>query len=202
MMIATDLQLLFLAVSEDRLRKKTNTIWMKWIVGTTAIFTLIFGLYNAASASVLEYDYEIRNGENISSSSKPDIPTKLTPEASAQSFNVVSSFTNVTPVKMIAETQARLPELGVIVAKHHHHHHYHYHEWKYNRRYIGRKAAKRIALNHAGANEAAVRKYDSKVDKDDSRIVYEIEFVYADMEYEYQIDAFTGEIVHYEREPD
>ena len=37
---------------------------------------------------------------------------------------------------------------------------------------------------------------------DDGRTVYEVEFVSAGMEYEFDIDAKTGEIVKYEEEKD
>lgn len=66
---------------------------------------------------------------------------------------------------------------------------------------IGESEAARIALAHAGALMESVTEYSIKLDDDDGRIVYEIEFVHTGTEYDYEIDAYTGQIVDYDFEP-
>ncbi len=63
-------------------------------------------------------------------------------------------------------------------------------------------AAKEIALNHAGLTASQVTFTKAKLDKDDGRYIYEIEFRYNIYEYEYEIDAITGTILDFEREID
>ena len=58
------------------------------------------------------------------------------------------------------------------------------------------EAARASALQHAGLSSASFTK--TKLDQDDGRSVYEIEFHTEDCEYEYQIDAITGAVLDYE----
>jgi uncharacterized membrane protein YkoI len=61
--------------------------------------------------------------------------------------------------------------------------------------------AKAKALEHAGLSASAVTYTKAKLDWDDGRQVYEIEFYTADYtEYEYDIDASTGAVVKYDVE--
>ena len=61
--------------------------------------------------------------------------------------------------------------------------------------YIGTEVAKNAALAHAGltADQVTVSKVD--FDMEDGRMVYEVEFWAGNVEYEYDVDATTGEIV-------
>ena len=68
--------------------------------------------------------------------------------------------------------------------------------------YIGLEAAKEAALKHAGLSAAEVTFLEAEYDYDDGRMVYEVEFRSGGAEYEYEVDALTGEIVKYERETD
>ncbi|MDR1580131.1 MAG: PepSY domain-containing protein [Synergistaceae bacterium] len=68
--------------------------------------------------------------------------------------------------------------------------------------YIGFEKAKSIALVHANVPESEIRKYEAELDRNRGRVVYEIEFDHAWAEYEYEIDAETGEIVRWESEYD
>lgn len=65
--------------------------------------------------------------------------------------------------------------------------------------YIGRDNAKNIAFNHAGVSEADVVKYKIEMDYD-YVLVYEIEFYYNNIEYDYEINALTGDIIEYDRD--
>lgn len=60
--------------------------------------------------------------------------------------------------------------------------------------------AKEIALNHAGQTVDSVYLKKAEQDYDNGRLVYEIEFIAGNTEYEYEIDAQTGDIVKNKRE--
>lgn len=59
---------------------------------------------------------------------------------------------------------------------------------------ISLEQAKQVALTDAGLNEADVRFEKSELDNDDGRLVYDIEFNKDRDEYEYEINANTGDI--------
>ena len=59
-----------------------------------------------------------------------------------------------------------------------------------------------IALEHAGLTEADVRAKRIETDRERHGIEYEIEFRADGYEYEYTIDAATGEILSFERDRD
>lgn len=67
--------------------------------------------------------------------------------------------------------------------------------------YIGTDKAKSIALQHAGLKYSSVTFTAAKLDRDDGRYVYEIDFYTADREYDYEIDASTGKILEHDSEP-
>lgn len=67
---------------------------------------------------------------------------------------------------------------------------------------ITKEKAKNIALNHAGLAEAQVTRLKIEKDRDDGRVKYEIEFYSGLMEYGYEIDAATGNILKAEKEYD
>ena len=68
--------------------------------------------------------------------------------------------------------------------------------------YIGKEAAKAAALAHAGFSEAQVSRMKCELDREDGRVVYEIEFKCDGMEYEYEIDASSGSVLKYDKERD
>ena len=64
---------------------------------------------------------------------------------------------------------------------------------------IGEEKAKEIALNHAGLSEDQTQRLLVKRDYDDGRSIYEVEFYGEGRdEYDYEIDAATGEIVAFD----
>lgn len=65
---------------------------------------------------------------------------------------------------------------------------------------IGTDAAKSIAVKHANMKEADVIFSKVKLDKDDGVMAYEIDFVKDGMEYEYTLEALTGDILEYDVE--
>ncbi len=62
--------------------------------------------------------------------------------------------------------------------------------------------AKKIALNHAGASADSAAFVKVELDMDDGVQVYEVEFCVGATEYEYEIDAQTGSVIHCEAEVD
>ncbi|MBQ7312426.1 MAG: PepSY domain-containing protein, partial [Clostridia bacterium] len=70
--------------------------------------------------------------------------------------------------------------------------------------YIGSDRAKEIALEHAGYTEANVLGIEVEMDYEKGVMVYEVEFHADAQEYDYDINAETGEIVknHAERDDD
>ena len=70
-----------------------------------------------------------------------------------------------------------------------------------NNSYIGVNKAIKIALKKVpGANQSHVA--DVHLDREHGRMVYEGEIYYNGMEYEFDIDAVTGEIVKWKAERD
>ena len=64
--------------------------------------------------------------------------------------------------------------------------------------YIGVDRAKEIALNHAQMNESDVQFAKAKLENDDGGAEYEIEFYSGSTEYDYTIDAVSGNIIEYD----
>lgn len=65
---------------------------------------------------------------------------------------------------------------------------------------ISAEKAKEIALNHAGLSADKVSFFKAELDNDDGIYVYEIEFIHERMDYEYEINAVSGTIIHSEKE--
>ena len=63
---------------------------------------------------------------------------------------------------------------------------------------IGLETAKSIAVGHAGMIVPDVTFSKAEADYDDGYLVYEIEFFKDNVEYEYEIDAMTGEILKFD----
>ena len=64
--------------------------------------------------------------------------------------------------------------------------------------YIGESKAKELALKHAGLSGKEVSFLQLKLDWDDGRAVYEVEFYSGSREYDYEIDAVTGAVVDFD----
>ncbi len=67
--------------------------------------------------------------------------------------------------------------------------------------HIDRNAALEIAYKDAGVTQSEVRRPEIELDREGGRYVYEIEFKTASKEYEYTVNATTGEILEREAEP-
>lgn len=62
--------------------------------------------------------------------------------------------------------------------------------------------ARDIALAHAGTTAGEVYDLKTELDEDDGRLVYEVEFKQNRQEYEYKIDAVSGDVLHHKTEID
>ena len=67
---------------------------------------------------------------------------------------------------------------------------------------LSAQEAKAIALEHAELSADQVTGLKAEKDRENGRLVWEVEFKYDGWEYEYEIDAQTGEIIHSEKEWD
>lgn len=65
---------------------------------------------------------------------------------------------------------------------------------------ITAEEARGIALAHAGLTEGEVTFIKAKLDVDNGKQIYEVEFYSGSMEYDYDIDAVSGSIISYDHE--
>lgn len=69
-----------------------------------------------------------------------------------------------------------------------------------NSEYIGEEGAKEIAVAYAGIGDYNEVRFDKiELDVDRNVTVYEIEFHYNNIEYDFEINAQTGEVMKYEK---
>ncbi len=66
--------------------------------------------------------------------------------------------------------------------------------------YIGSQAALEAACAHAGLDSGSLAGSHVSFDSENGRLVYEVDMYTSGAEYEYDIDAITGEVVKYQRE--
>ena len=66
--------------------------------------------------------------------------------------------------------------------------------------FIDAETAKSNALAHAGLTAENVRFEKAELDEDDGKFKYEIEFESKGFEYDYEIDAVTGEVLDFEKD--
>lgn len=68
--------------------------------------------------------------------------------------------------------------------------------------YIGAQKAQETALLHAGVQADAAQELEVKLDCDDGLMVYEVDFKADGLEYEYEIEARTGDVLEHKKERD
>lgn len=68
--------------------------------------------------------------------------------------------------------------------------------------YIGKEKAKSIVFKNAGITSSKVSELSVELDADDGLLVYEVDFKYGNKEYEYEINAKTGNIIKKDVEVD
>ncbi len=62
--------------------------------------------------------------------------------------------------------------------------------------------AKKAALDHAELDESQVREVEIDLDRDNGKLIYEVNFKSGNDEYDYEIDAETGEIISSDKSKD
>lgn len=67
---------------------------------------------------------------------------------------------------------------------------------------IGKDAAKSAALKHAGLTAAQVTELSVELDRENGKLVYDVEFKSAGYEYDYDIDAAKGTVLYSNKELD
>lgn len=65
---------------------------------------------------------------------------------------------------------------------------------------ITEEKAKNIAFTDAKVTEAEVQRLHIQKEYDDRRLVYEVDFVFAEYEYDYKIQASDGSILEYDKD--
>lgn len=65
---------------------------------------------------------------------------------------------------------------------------------------VGREAALRAALDHAGLSESQIASLKVERDWDDGRLEYDVEFWCGETEYDYTIDGYSCSVVKHEQE--
>ncbi|MDO5116318.1 MAG: PepSY domain-containing protein [Synergistaceae bacterium] len=65
---------------------------------------------------------------------------------------------------------------------------------------IGEARAKEIALKHAGVAQQQARFTKVRLERDNGRMEYELEFYAGGTEYDYEINAETGDVIKFSRE--
>ncbi len=67
---------------------------------------------------------------------------------------------------------------------------------------ITSEQAATVALGHAGLTDSDVQNIRVELERDDGVLKYEVDFYKSNVEYNYDIDALTGEILSYDRDVD
>lgn len=63
--------------------------------------------------------------------------------------------------------------------------------------HLSMEKAESIALKHAKLTEEKVHFVEKKLDQDFDKVAYELEFIYNNIKYDYEIDAKTGKVESY-----
>lgn len=69
-------------------------------------------------------------------------------------------------------------------------------------RYLSADRAREIALQHAGVTAADAVLLKTKLDREDGRVCYDVEFYCGSTEYDYDIDAVTGAVLSFDHDLD
>ena len=137
------------------------------------------------TANGQEYEYDIDavtgliiehsvDGQNVEAA---QTPASASPSPAAASPSATPSTTQI-PTQSPAPSQAQTIGQGTAITA---------------------EQAKEKALAHAGLSSSQVTFVQAKLDWDDGRQVYDVEFYTADYkEYDYEIDASTGAVVKYD----
>ena len=68
--------------------------------------------------------------------------------------------------------------------------------------YVSKDVAKKSALEYVGLSEDEVTNFKAKLETEKGKVIYDTEFKYDGYEYEFDIDATTGEVLKHKKEID
>ena len=68
----------------------------------------------------------------------------------------------------------------------------------FNVSFISKNEVKKIVLEHAGLKEKVVKRWNIELNNEDGNWEYDVEYVFDNLEYNYEIDAKTGNIIIFE----
>lgn len=172
---------------------------------------------HALTGSVLEVDREKKTTANWPSQEEdPQISLEEAKEKAAEDAGVSTEEVSFTKAKLDYEDGILVYDINFFTATHK----YEYEidamtgeiRNKEKEKYQGDGAssdtkidaeqAKAIAVEHAGFSVSQVHFKKVELEREDGQLIYEVEFDRNGMEYEYEIDAVTGEILKYDAEWD
>ena len=67
----------------------------------------------------------------------------------------------------------------------------------YNIVFIGKSEVKEIVVNHAGIEMKDAKKWSIEFEYEDGMFIYEVDVIFNNQEYNYEINAKTGDIILY-----
>lgn len=147
---------------------------------------------DAVNGSILAYDFDIEhftihnnntNENNSSDNTASETPSNNTASETTPSNTVSETPSNNTSPETPSSTPATPEKPSNNATK-----------------YIGEAKAKSIVLKHSGVSAQNAKFTKVKLDRDNGRYVYDIEFYNGNTEYEYEIDAMSGTILEYDFE--
>lgn len=170
------------------------------------------------SGRVIKIEKDVRKGVNIENdTSDNQITLEEAKEVALSYLNLDNSEVTFTKNKLDLENGILIYELelfttdmeyeidinaynkGIIRVEKDNKNHYNIDNNSNN--YIGSDKAKDIALNHSGISDNVVWKR-TEFDFENNIPIYEVEFYYNNMEYNYEINAINGNIIKYEIDRD
>ncbi len=162
--------------------KTKNTVTLKWNAVKRATGYQVF-MYDASQGKYVRKAVTAKTTAKISSLKEgTNYKFKVKAYFKANSKYYYGEYSDVLTVKTTgtAATTAATSNNGV----------------------VGVSKAGTLALTHAGLSKSQVRGYECKLDRENGITVYEVEFVYGNYEYEYEINATTGKIISVEKSRD
>ena len=125
---------------------------------------------DAKSGEILSRDIETESDSNVQAAPKPEAETTTVPTAEPSAETTVKSDESASSSEQTSAPSSQPQRITL-------------------------DEAKKVALGDAGVSSSNAKFTKSKLDRDDGRYEYEIEFIADNKEYEYTVDAYTGKVL-------
>ena len=125
---------------------------------------------DAKSGEILSRDIETESDSNVQAAPKPEAETTTVPTAEPSAETTVKSDESASSSEQTSAPSSQPQRITL-------------------------DEAKKVALGDAGVSSSNAKFTKSKLDRDNGRYEYEIEFIADNKEYEYTVDAYTGKIL-------